>query len=79
MSERELRTAIAHRLEGLNADELEVVGAFVARMWRGRESYGPLDLDSDQRDFSHEAEEEALDLAAYGILRGLRRARRGGQ
>jgi len=53
-----------------DGDELAVFDGFVARLEKGRTSYGaPLDLD-DGREWHVEADEE---LADYGVYRAFKR------
>jgi hypothetical protein len=68
-------------LDRLNADELEVVARFIAKLEAGKIKHGPLDLASDTRDMLAEWEAEAVDGAAYAIMATIkaRRARERGE
>jgi hypothetical protein len=49
-------------------DEVEVLDAELLRLELGRQSYGPLDLRKDRRDWSREIDEEMADIAVYRAL-----------
>ena len=51
--------------ESLNDDEREVILMVAERALGGREQYGELDLDGDDRDMLEEAVEEAADSLFY--------------
>lgn len=68
---------LAARLQELTRDELAVVVQVVTRLLDvGRRSYGPLQLDSDQRDFEAEADDEITDWMIYRAMNRISRARR---
>ena len=46
-------------------DEEEVIRYVKGRLNKGLEQYGTLDITEDNRDYVHEALEEALDMAVY--------------
>ncbi len=57
---------IASRLPTLSLDELRVVDVILGRViGKGRDSYGPLNLGTDQRDFVAEASDELADAIWY--------------
>lgn len=64
----------------LSDDECRVIMTLlddaVARIQKGREAYGPLELTSDTRDFVKEANEEVLDNAIYLAMDKLRKERK---
>ncbi len=60
----------------LNADELEVARYFISKIIRGKAKHGPLDLDTDTRDWLAESVEERVDDAAYSIMSLVQRNRR---
>lgn len=45
------------------------------RLDLGRERYGPLDLATDQRDFTAEMREELIDALAYAAMESVRQRR----
>jgi hypothetical protein len=49
-------------------DELEVLAMVAAGLVRGRELYGELDLEADQRHFDREALEEVRDALVYALV-----------
>jgi len=57
-------------------DEINLISLIAERLEKGRESYGALNLATDERDFTAEALEELLDGAIYlaSKLMKLRRA-----
>ena len=61
----------------LGADELEVLATIAERLVMGRAQYGALHVESDRRDFGHEAMEECCDGLAYSAA-ALIRARKQG-
>lgn len=75
------RTIAAQLLPRMSRDELRVIDVIATRILRvGRESYEPLDLARDERDWSREASEELADtlfyLAAREVAGGDRRLER---
>ncbi len=61
----------------MNCDELEVLAVVAERlMGPGREQYGPLDIDSDGRDWDQEGGEEFIDAAVYGAVKCIANQRR---
>ncbi len=58
-----------------DGDEEDVLDVIRERLEMGRGTYGPLRLDSDPRDFEHEALEELLDGCVYLSCELLRRER----
>lgn len=72
MDRKALLHSLASRIAAFvnDGDELAVLDGFVARLEKGRASYGaPLDLD-DGREWDAEADEE---LADYGVYRAFKR------
>jgi hypothetical protein len=64
------------RLAALCTDERLVMEHLLARIEKGRETYGPMDLANDPRDLAAEAEPEAHDWIIYrSMLAVQRRAR----
>lgn len=61
----------------LEPDSEEVLSLIRERLTIGQERYGPLDINTDQREWELEALEEALDLSVYLAIRliHLRRQR----
>ena len=64
---------IASRLAALNTDERKVVESIIARIERGRETYGPMDLANDPRDLGAEADPEAHDWMVYRAMLAVQR------
>lgn len=61
-----LGRSIARRLALCSRDELRVVDVILERIMKvGRESYAPLDLARDERDWDKEAAEELADTLFY--------------
>lgn len=60
-------------LTGLEPDAVRVVELIVQRLRFGQETYGPLDLRTNPRDWKAEANEEFLDGAIYMSMRSLQR------
>jgi len=57
-------------------DELRVVDDVLSGLERGADTYGPLDLASDGRDFREEAAQEARDLLVYSAAENVARQHR---
>jgi hypothetical protein len=68
-----LARCIAGRLALCSEDELKVVDDLLARLEKGRDAYGPLDLSRDDRDWHREELEEQLDAALYRSFARIRR------
>jgi hypothetical protein len=68
--------ALVDWLHLLNDDELDVLGQVFDGLVAGREVYGPLDTDSDPRDFTAAAAEELRDAITYQAIEVQRRRRR---
>lgn len=67
-----LANVIASRLHALSHDELRVVDVVVSRMLSiGRESYGPLMLDTTNRDWTAETAAELADAIFYVACRAV--------
>ena len=62
--------------EQLGDDEVEVLLSIARRVLRGREQYGELDIDSDDRDWRQEGQEERLDLIVYDAIQHVKDSRR---
>ena len=73
------RERLAEIVEGFGQDELEVMIEIAERIATGREVYGELELDTDKRDFGHEAAEEAQDLLVYLAADKIRKRRHRGK
>ena len=75
------RDAVLVDVGGLNDDERAVVAeaaqGVADALRKGRTTYGPLDLATDQRDLDAELAAEARDLTVYDAMRRVR-ARRAG-
>lgn len=67
--------AVAIKLSRLNADELEAIDLLLEKLLAGKAKYGPLDLDTDQRDWLAEIVGEQLDTAFYVIFALIQRRR----
>jgi hypothetical protein len=78
MTRRDARARIAEALDRLGPDEQLVVALVAERLVMGRTAYGPLRVQRDRRDFTHEALEEAADACAYTAA-ALVRAQRSGE
>ncbi len=57
----------------LGEDEVRVLTRIAARLLRGAEIYGRLDVAHDRRDFATEAREEIEDSLVYFACQHLRR------
>ena len=64
-------TTLEEITAGLGPDELRVLVLIAERLARGRSQYGKLRIESDSRDWSREAREEALDLCVYSAIHSL--------
>ena len=60
-------------LSHLNDDETTVLLRITERLVIGRKQYGALDVATDRRDWTKEANEEALDLAVYLAIKTVGR------
>lgn len=73
------RERILAALDGLGADEAEVLAIVAERLVMGRQVYGELHPATDPRDFAREALEEAADglvyVAAALVRAGIPRGR----
>lgn len=69
---------IGARLFDCNHDELRVIDSILAGLEKGRSVYGPLDLQSDPRDWQREAAEERRDTLIYDACCLISRQDRGG-
>jgi hypothetical protein len=71
---------VVEHLKGLNRDEyavaVEVLAQVTTRLRTGAKEYGPLALETDKRDWVHEANKEAIDGAVYHAMERIRRDRR---
>jgi hypothetical protein len=59
----------------MNGDERESMLMLLDKLAAGRERYGPLNLDSDGRDWNDEASDEAIDLMCYLMFGRVKRKR----
>lgn len=66
---------VAVKLAQLNADELEAIEVFVDKLIAGKLKHGPLDLDTDQRDWLDEIKQEMVDGAFYAVFAVIQRKR----
>lgn len=62
-------------LGDLAGDELDVIGRCIDRLKKGRESYGELRLDRDERDFDAERRDEDSDSLVYSLIWEMRAER----
>ncbi len=56
----------------LGADELLVLTAIAKRLQLGMKQYGALNIAADTRDWTKEANEEALDMSVYLAIKTLK-------
>lgn len=70
--------SLVERFERMNDDEREVLLCVWERLEKGRQTYGPLDLDNDERDLEKEWLEEAIDGFAYTCMMTVKRRRQRG-
>ena len=68
-----MRNELISMVQCLEDDSVRVILAIAQRLKMGREQYGDLHIARDPRDWTKEAHEEALDLAAYLAIATLRR------
>lgn len=59
----------------LNADELGAMHYLMSKLLAGNAKHGPLDLDTDQRDWDAETLEEQADAAFYQTFKAIQRRR----
>lgn len=62
-------------LDDFNDDERRILAGVVARLRKGRERYGPMNLAAMQLDLQREANEELLDAVVYLTMKSLRESR----
>ena len=72
----DIRASIAAHCAQLGADELDLLEHIARRLVMGGRTYGPLNLETDNRDWDREAEEELVDAMVYRTARTLVRSRR---
>lgn len=60
---------------GLSPDEQAILSYLELRLQEGKETYGSLDLSSDQRDWDKERDEELADAIVYVACAALKRGR----
>ncbi len=60
----------------LAGDELDVIGRCIERLKKGRETYGPLRLDGDTRDWPAERRDEDSDSLVYSLIWDMSREAR---
>jgi hypothetical protein len=65
------RLELDRTLDGLDADEVAVLGRIAKRLAMGRTSYGPLRIELDRRAFRKEAREEVEDALVYFAIEWL--------
>lgn len=75
MTTEELRDKIARQLESLGPDEVEVIAEITDRIVMGRQLYGELRIDTDNRDWMKELEAEILDSSVYSAVKIIKRRR----
>ncbi len=68
------RDALDAVLDTLDTDELRVLTAIATRLQRGAQIYGPLNLETDKRDFATEGHEELRDYLVYFACEHLKKA-----
>ncbi len=66
------------RLAALNVDELLAIDYLVAKLEAGRRKHGPLELDTDSRDWFEEAAQESADREHYKAFAAIQKKRRAG-
>ncbi len=73
----DMRNELIALVQVLEPDAVEVLHMQAARLARGKEQYGALDVDKDRRDWAKETAEELVDGLTYLNLElmKLRRAR----
>ena len=71
MTLEDLRRDIAGECAKLGGDELEVLRHIARRLVVGGRQYGALSLDTDDRDWNREAEEELVDAMVYRACRSI--------
>lgn len=70
-------TMLTAIVDDLNADEIEVLCWHAEKIRRGAAKHGPMQLDTDPRDFhGKEIREELMDAASYYIMGAIREERR---
>jgi len=72
LPEGRIRKRLTSIAEHLGCDELAVLTLIADRLLLGRQQFGDLAVETDTRDFTREALEEAADMAVYaaaGLLR----------
>lgn len=57
---------------GLETDAIAVVELIVARLRFGQATYGPLDLNTNPRNWRLEATEEFIDAAVYSAMKAIK-------
>lgn len=62
-------------LSELNEDETEVLLRITERLVLGRQQYGALAIDSDQRDWAEQAAQEAFDGSVYHAILAIKLSR----
>lgn len=67
--------AIADRMDGFSPDEKRAIERIIRGIEKGREVYGPMDLESDRRDLIAEADDEARDWIVYRAMQAVRTRR----
>ncbi len=76
MTLEQATAALAVLTKQMNADELELLGLVALKIVNGSAKHGPMQLDTDTRDFDVEMQAERIDLALYGYMDQIRRDRR---
>lgn len=72
----DLRQDLADSARTLGGDELELLAHIARRLVMGARQYGALSLDTDDRDWNREAEEELADAMVYRAARSVVKLRR---
>lgn len=79
MTEAEELEALHQTLEAttefMTRDEMEVLVEVAQGLVRGQEVHGFMDIDSDERDFDDEADEEMRDWLVYRAMAKIRARR----
>lgn len=68
-------TRVAVKIGLLNADELEALEMLLDKLLAGKAKHGPLDLDTDTRDWLAEIVGEQLDTSFYAVFALIQRKR----
>ena len=70
-----MREYLDRMLDEMAEDELEVMVEIAEGLTQGRRQYGPLVLDTDERDFHEEGIQELRDFCIYEAAVAIQRRR----